>query len=133
MLCYVVAVVAVSDIEVTHRLLVINELAILLLIGTHIFRPHRTVTLASTPNVVRLQLDRCLVCVNQCVSVTQQRDVIKAVASVLFDTTLLPQAASRKPGQLPPKVISDSITVMKPVSYNLASTATAVCFEGRHY
>ena len=59
LLGYVVAAVAVFDIEVRHRHAVISELAFPLLIGTDVLRPHRAITVVGTPEVVCLQLDRC--------------------------------------------------------------------------
>ena len=123
---YVVAAVAVSDVEITHRIVVISKLAFPHLIGTDVFGPHRAVTVVSTPDALRLQLDRCSVCVDQRVPVTSQRDVVAAVVSVLSDTTLPTHAASRELVHLPPEVLNDPTSIVKPLPSWLDSTSCAV-------
>ena len=54
---YVVAAVAVSDVEVTHRLVVISDQAFLLLIGNDILRPHCAIIELAPPDVVQLGVD----------------------------------------------------------------------------
>ena len=123
---YVVAAVAVSDVEVTHRLVVIRELAFPLLIGNDILRPHRAIIELDPPDVVQLGVDRCPVCVKERVRVTSQHDVGAAVVSILWDTTLHPHAANQEPVHLPPKVHGDSTTVVEPLPCGVALTAIAV-------
>ena len=126
---YVVAVLAVSDVKVTHRLVVISELPFPLLIGNDILRLHCAIIELGPPDVVQLGVDRCPVCVNQRVPVTPQHDVAAAVASVLLDSTLHLHAASKKPVYLPPKVLGDPTTVVEQLLCGLASTANAVLSE----
>ena len=66
---YVVAAVAVSDVEVIHRFVVIRELAFPFLIGNDILRHHRAIIELGPPDVVQLGVDRCPVCVDQRVPV----------------------------------------------------------------
>lgn len=62
-LCYVDAIVIISGVEVRHPLIVVEELAYPLLIGIDVLRPHCAIFELGTLYVVRLKLDRCLVCV----------------------------------------------------------------------
>ena len=114
MLGCVVAAVAVSDVEVTHRLVVIRELAFPLLIGYDILRPNRAIIELGPPDVVQLGVDRCPVCVDQRVPVIPQRDVAEAVVS------------NREPVDQPFGVLGDSTSFVKPLPSGLASTACAV-------
>ena len=111
---YVVAAVAVSDVEVRHRLVVIRELAFPLLIGYDIFRPHRAIIELGPPDVVQLGVDRCPVCVDQRVPAIPQRDVAEAVVS------------NREPVDQPIGVLGDSTSFVKPLPNGLASMACAV-------
>ena len=111
---YVVAAVVVSDVEVTHQLVVISELAVPLLIGNDILRPHSAVIELGPPDVVRLGNDRCPKCIDQRVPVIPQRDVAEAVVS------------GREPVQQPIGMLNDSTSFVTPLPSGLASTACAV-------
>ena len=56
---YVDVSVVISDVEVRHPLIVADELAYPLLIGTDILRPHRANFELGAPDVVQLKLDQC--------------------------------------------------------------------------
>ena len=122
----VVAAVAVSDVEVTHRLVVIRELAFPLLIGNDILRSHRAIIELGPPDVLQLGVDRCPVCVDARVPVALQRDAAAAVTTVSSDTTLPTDVASRVPVSLPPQVVDDSTSFVKPLPSELVSTSCAV-------
>ena len=123
---YVDAAVAVSDVEVRQLLVVVNKLTFPLLIGFDILEPYRAITELGPPDVVRCQLDRCTVCVEQREPVAPQRDLATAVVSVLSDATLRPHAASQEPVKLPLKVLGNSTTVVEPLLCGLAFTSCAV-------
>ena len=129
-LSYVVTAVAIFDVKVTHRLVVISELTFSLLIGNDILRLHCAIIELGPPDVVRLGNDRCPECVEKSQSVTPNHDIAAAVVSVLSDTTLHPHAASKKPVQRPLKVLSDSTTVVKPLPSGVAPTPIPVFFRG---
>ena len=123
---YVVAAVAVFDVEVAHRLVVISELAFPLLISINILKPHCTIIELGPPDVVRLGNDRYSECVEKAKSFTLNHDVAAAVVSVLSDTTLHRHAASREQVHLPIGVLGDSTFFVMPLQSGLASTACAV-------
>ena len=130
LLGYFVAAVAVSDVEVTHQLVVISELEFPLWIGNDILRPHGAVIELGPFDVVRLGNDRSPECVDQLIPVTLLRDVAEAVASVLSaDMTLFSHAASRKPVHLSHTVHSDQATTVEALPCGLVPTANAVFSE----
>ena len=126
---YVVAAVAVSDVEVTHRLVVISELAFPLLISIDILRAHRACFGVGSPDFVRLKVDLCYECVAKYGSLASHRHVTVSIAPVVSDTTLPKHAASRMLVQVPPKVHDNSTFLFKPLPRNLAFTASAVFSE----
>ena len=91
---YIDEAVAVADVEVRHPLVGVSDLAFQLLLTSDILKPHRASIKLGNPDVVRLGVDRCPVCVKEHIPVTPQRDVAAAVVSVLWDTTLHPHAAN---------------------------------------
>ena len=97
----------IFDVEVRHSIIVVDELAYPLLIGTDVFRPHRAIFELAATDVVRLMLDRCRVCVEECLPDETPRLVVNVVASALVDTTLLPCTASRVQVRLLLKVLTD--------------------------
>ena len=60
---YVDVWVVISDVEVRHPLIVVDELAYPLLIGTDVLRPHRANFELGIPDVVQLKLARCPACI----------------------------------------------------------------------
>ena len=123
---YVVILVVISDVEVRHPLIVVNELAYPLLIGTDVHRPHRANFELGNPDVVQLKLDRCRVCVEERLPDATPRVIVGVVASTLADTTLPPHTASRVQVRLPSKVLGDSHFLAEPLPRELATAACAV-------
>ena len=109
--------VDIAGVEVRHPLIVVDELAYPILIGMDVLRPHEAITMTGASDVVRLQLDSCPVCIKERTSVTTQREVVGAVASIFADTTLPPHAASRVQVRLPPKVLGDSHCLAEPLPH----------------
>ena len=101
---YVDVSVVISDVEVRHPLIVVDELAYPLLIGTNVLRPHRANFKFGAPYVVQLKLDMCPVSVvEERLPDATPRVIVGAVASTLADTTLPPHYAARVQVRLPPK------------------------------
>ena len=123
---YVDVSVVISDVEVRHLLILVDELAYPLLIGTDVLRPHRSIFELSAFDVVQLMLDRCPVCVDERLPNATPSVVVKAVASILVDTMLLPRTASRIQGWLPINVLGDSQFLVEPLPHELATEACAV-------
>ena len=122
---YVDVAVFISDVEVRHPLIVVDTLAYPLLIGTDVLRPHRAIYVLGAPEVVRLKLDRCSVCVEERLPDSTLRVIVGAVASTLVDTTLPPHTASRVQVCLPPKVLGDSHFLAEPLLHELATASCA--------
>ena len=120
---YVDVTVVVSDIVVRHPLIVVDELAYPLLIGTNVLRPHRAIFELGAPDVVRLKLDRCSVCVEERLPDATPRVIFKAVASTRADKTLPPHTASGGQVCLPPKVLGDLHFIAYPLPHKLATAA----------
>ena len=59
---YVDVLVVISDVEVMHPLIVLDELAYPLLIKTDVLRSNRAIYKLGAPDLVRLKLDWCSVC-----------------------------------------------------------------------
>ena len=123
---YVDAAVVVSDVEVRHPLVVVSELAFQLMIGIDILRPYRTSCGCGTPDFLRFNVDRCSMYLKERVPITPHRDVAARIVSVFFDTTLPLHAESRNPVHLPPTMLGDSSSVVKPLPRGLASITCAV-------
>ena len=123
---YIDAAVVVSDVEVRHPLVVVNQLTFPLLLASDILKPHCAIIKLGNPDVVLFQVDRCPVCVEARVPFELQRDATAAVASVSSDTTLPPDAASRVPVSLPPQVVDDSPSFVEQLPYWHASTSCAL-------
>ena len=117
--------VFISDVEVRHPLIVVDELAYPLLIGTDVFRPHRANFELGAPYVVRLKLDRCFVCIKERLPDATLRVIVGAVASTVADKTLPSHTASRVQVRLPSKVLGDSHFIVEPVPHELATAACA--------
>ena len=77
---YVDVSVVISDVEVRNPLIVVDELAYPLLIGTDVLRPHRAIFELGALYVVRLKLDRFSVCVDQRLPDSTPRVIVGAVA-----------------------------------------------------
>ena len=122
---YVDVAVVISDVEVRHPLIVVDELAYPLLIGTDVVRPHRAIFKLSAPDVVRLKLDRCSVCIEERLPDATPRVIVGAVASTIADTTLPPHTARRVEVRLPFKVLGDSHFLVEPLTHELATAACA--------
>ena len=99
---YVDVSVVISDVEVRHPLIVVDELAYPHIIGTNVLRPHRANNELGAPDVVLLKLDRCPVCVEERLPDATPRLFFGTVASVRVDTTLPPGTVSRVQVCLPP-------------------------------
>ena len=122
---YVDVTVDIAGLEVRHPFIVVDELAYLILIGIDVLRPHEAITVTGAADVVLLQLDSCPVCIEERTSVTKQREVVGAVASILTDTTLSPHAASGVQVRLLPKVLGDSHFLAEPLPHELATASCA--------
>ena len=85
---YVDVSVVISDVEVRHPLIVVDEVAHPLLIGTDVLRPHRANVELGAADVVQLKLDQCPVFVEERLPDATPRVIVGAVASTLSDTTL---------------------------------------------
>ena len=68
-----------------HPLIVVDELAYPLLIGTDVLRPHRANFELGAPDVVQLKLDRGPVCVEERLPDAMPRVIVGAVDSILVD------------------------------------------------
>ena len=121
-----VDVSVISDVEVRHPLIVVNELAYLLLISTDVIRLHRANIELGAPDVVRLKLDRYPVCIEERLPDATPRVIVGVVASTVFDTTLLLHSSARVQVRLPPKVLGDSHFLFKFLPHKLATAACAV-------
>ena len=122
---YVDVAVVISDVEVRNPLIVVNKLAYPLLIGTDVVRPHSAIFELGTPDVVRLKLDRCSVCIKKRLPDATPHVIVKAIASTLADTTLPPHTASRVQVRLPFKVLGDSHFLVEQLPHELATAACA--------
>ena len=122
---YVYVAVVIFDFEVRHLLIMVDELAYPLLIGTDVLRPDRAIFELGTPDVVRLKLGRCSVCIEERLPDATPRVIVGAVASTLADTTLIAHTASRVQVRLPSKVLGDSHFFVEPLPHELATAACA--------
>ena len=123
---YVDIAIVISEVEVRHPLIVVDELAYPLLIGTNVLRTHRAIFELGAFDVVRLKLDWCSVCIEERLPDATPRVIVGAVASTLADTTLPPHTASRVQDRLPSKVLGDSHFFVEPLPHELATAACAL-------
>ena len=122
---YVDVAVVIFDVEMRHPLIAVDKLGYPLLIWTDVPRPHRGIFELGSPDVVRLKLDRCSVCIEERLFDATPSVIVGAVASILADTTLPPHTASRVQVCLPSKVLSDSHFLVEPLPHEHATAACA--------
>ena len=87
--------------------------------------PHRAIFKLGDPDVVRLILNRCAVCIDERLPDATSRVIVGAIASTLADTTLRPHTASRVQVRLPYKILSDSHFLVELLPHELVTAACA--------